>query len=411
MSGNGSNTVAVIGGGPAGLLAAGTAGRYGGAVTVFERNEKTGKKLYITGKGRCNVTNACDPAAFLKNVVTNPKFLYSAIYSFTPDDTIALLEKNGLHTKIERGNRVFPVSDHASDVTKALTKYAQDAGTVRLNAHVSQIRKEGERFCLLVAGETLYFDKVVVATGGLSYPSTGSDGDGYVFARRLGHTIIEPRPALVPIHLRENVTDLEGLSLKNVTATVTTSMITQSAFGEMLFTADGVSGPIILTLSSRLARADCVDGTLSIDLKPALTREKLDVRLLSDFGKYANKTLKNALIDLLPKSLIPYVIAYAQLQADKPIHSITAAERSALLDASKNLRFTIAGFDTLERAVVTSGGIAVSEINPKTMESKLVPGLYFAGEVIDTDALTGGFNIQIALSTGYAAGKYAGGAV
>lgn len=411
MSGSDCNTVAVIGGGPAGLLAAGTAGRYGGTVTLFERNEKTGKKLYITGKGRCNVTNACDPAAFLKNVTTNPKFLYSAIYSFTPDDTIALLERNGLPTKVERGNRVFPVSDHASDVTKALTKYAQDAGTVRLNARVEKVRKDGERFALLVDGKTLYFDKVVVATGGLSYPSTGSDGDGYKFAEMLGHSLIPPRPALVPMRLREDVTDLEGLSLKNVAAKVMLGAVEQSEFGEMLFTSDGVSGPIILTLSSRLARIDCVGATISIDLKPALPREKLDVRLLSDFGKYANKSLKNALVDLLPKSLIPYIIGYAHLAADKPVHSLTAAERATLLDAIKNLRFTVAGFDKIERAVVTSGGVSVSEINPKTMESKLIPGLYFAGEVMDTDALTGGFNIQIALSTGYAAGKYAGGAI
>lgn len=400
-------TVAVIGGGAAGLIAAGAAGEAGAAVTLFERNEKTGKKLYITGKGRCNVTNDCPPAEFLKNVVTNPKFLFGAVHSFTPADAVDLLARFGLKTKVERGNRVFPASDHASDVIKALTRYAEQGGTVRLNARVEKIERTDGRFAVTASGERHVFDAVIVATGGVSYPSTGSDGDGYGFAAAFGHTVVPPRPALVGIRLRENVSALAGLSLKNVRATVAADR-EYAEFGEMLFTQDGVSGPVVLTLSSRITRQTYRGRTFSIDLKPALDCATLDARLLADFQKYANKQFKNALDDLLPKSLIPYVVGYVGIAPDKPVHSVTAEERKRLVTALKALTFTIDDLEPVERAVVTSGGVDVKAVNPKTLESKLVPGLYFAGEVLDVDALTGGFNIQIALSTGYAAGQSAG---
>lgn len=302
--------IAVIGAGPAGLLAAAEAAKGGAAVTLFDKNEKAGKKLYITGKGRCNVTNMRAPGEFLEFVVRNPKFLYGAIYSFTPENTVELIESNGVKTKTERGNRVFPQSDKASDITKALVKNAERCGVkFSYNSEITDVTKTERGFVLTSRNGKILFDKVIVACGGMSYPSTGSTGDGYAFARKFGHKIVELRPALVGMTVKESVKSLQGLSLRNVTATISGGGINESRFGEMLFTSCGVSGPIILTLSSLINRVGKVkDMTLTIDLKPAMTIEELDRRILSDFNKNLNKHFKNGLDELLPKSLIPYII-------------------------------------------------------------------------------------------------------
>ena len=402
--------IAVIGAGPAGLLAAAEAAKSGAVVTLFDKNEKAGKKLYITGKGRCNVTNMRTPNEFLEFVVRNRKFLYGAIYSFSPENTVSLIESNGVKTKIERGNRVFPQSDKASDITKALVKNAERYGVKFVyNSEITDISKENDEFFITSRNGKMSFDKVIIACGGISYPSTGSTGDGYAFAKKLGHKIIELRPALVGLTLRESVKALQGLSLRNVTATVSGGGVNETRFGEMLFTASGVSGPIILSLSSYINRVGNVkDMSLCVDLKPAMTEEELDKRVLNDFNKNINKRFKNSLDELLPKSMIPYIIEATGISPEKPLNSVTKADRSKLVYTLKNLKFGIASLGSINEAVVTSGGVSVSEVNPKTMESKIVPGLYFAGEVLDVDALTGGFNIQIALSTGFVAGKSAG---
>lgn len=396
--------IAVIGAGPAGLMAAGSANP-NAEIYVFERNEKPGKKLYITGKGRCNVTNACSQAEFLENVVSNPRFLYGAIYSFSPQDTITLLEGHGVPTKVERGRRVFPASDKASDVTRALVSYAKSNGAKFIYADVTSIAKDGERFIVTYNGRADEFDAVVLACGGSSYPVTGSNGDGYKLAMALSHTVNEPLPALSAIVTKEDVTELAGLSLKNVRVTASRGKKTFSQFGEMLFTGCGLSGPIILSLSSYITRLHPETFTLSLDLKPALDFDTLDKRVQKDFGKSLNRQFKNSLDELLPKSLIPYIIKRSGIQADKPINSVTREERQRLVSIIKNLTFSIESLGEIDDAIVTSGGVTVGEVNPKTMESKLVKGLYFAGEILDVDALTGGFNIQIALSTGYLAGK------
>lgn len=402
--------IAVIGAGPAGLLAAAEAAKAGANVTLFDKNEKAGKKLYITGKGRCNVTNMRQPNEFLEFVVRNRKFLYGAIYSFSPENTVELIESNGVKTKVERGNRVFPQSDKASDITKALVKNAERYGVkFSYNSEISDVSKVNDMFFITSRSGKERFDKVIVACGGMSYPSTGSTGDGYAFAKKFGHKIVELRPALVGLTLKENVKALQGLSLRNVTATIDGGGVNESRFGEMLFTSSGVSGPIILSLSSFVNRVGNVkDMTLSIDLKPAMSAEELDKRVLSDFNKNINKRFKNSLDELLPKSLIPYIIGVTGISPEKPLNSVTKEDRAKIVDTLKNLKFGVATLGSLNEAVVTSGGVSVAEVNPKTMESKLVPGLYFAGEVLDVDALTGGFNIQIALSTGFVAGKSAG---
>ena len=402
--------IAVIGAGPAGLIAAAEAAKAGATVTLFDKNEKAGKKLYITGKGRCNVTNMRPPGEFLEFVVRNRKFLYGAIYSFSPENTVELIESNGVKTKIERGNRVFPQSDKASDITKAFVKNAERYGVnFSFNSEITDISKVNNEFIITSQNGKVRFDKVIVACGGISYPTTGSTGDGYVFAKKFGHQIVEPRPALVGLTLKESVKKLQGLSLKNVTATISGNGINESRFGEMLFTSSGVSGPIILSLSSYINRVgNLKDMTLTVDLKPAMTYEELDKRVLGDFNKNINKRFKNSLDELLPKSLIPYIIEVVGISPEKPLNSITKEDRGDLVHTLKNLRFGIASLGSINEAVVTSGGVCVSEVNPKTMESKLVSGLYFAGEVLDVDALTGGFNSQIALSTGYVAGKNAG---
>ena len=397
---------AVVGAGPAGLIAAATAAA-GSDVTLFERNEKPGKKLYITGKGRCNVTNLCSPREFLEKVVRNPKFLYSAIYTFTPEDTVNLIETNGVKTKTERGNRVFPASDKASDVTKALVSNAMKAGVRFVYENVVSLSRKDGLFRLITSGAEYFFDKVILACGGVSYPSTGSNGDGFKLAESMGHTVTKLYPALVPVNFCEDVKSLQRLSLKNVKVTVSDGRKFESLFGEMLFTSRGASGPVVLSLSSLINRLDVKHVTFSIDLKPALDYEKLDKRVVSDFTKFKNKQFKNSLDEMLPKSLIPYIIDVSGINPDKPVNSVTKQEREKLVNLLKNLSFTVDSLGSIAEGIVTSGGVSVDEVNPKTMESKSVKGLYFAGEMLDVDALTGGFNIQIALSTGFAAGTSA----
>lgn len=397
--------VAVIGGGPAGIMAAVTASEMGAETVLFEKNNKLGKKIYITGKGRCNVTNACDKREFLNNVATNAKFLYGTIGRFDSDALCRMLSDNGLALKVERGNRVFPVSDKASDVTATLEKMLRRNGTeIVLNGKVQYIRPAGKGWTVCVNSIEKLFDRVIVATGGISYSATGSDGDGYKFAAQLGHGVVEPRPALCEIILSEKH-DLEGLSLKNVLVTVSRDgKKIAEQFGEMLFTAEGVSGPAILTVSSLINKKPVKGYVLSIDLKPALTDEQLDQRLQRDFLKYINKDFRNSLYDLLPERLCAEVIKRSGVNAFVKVNSITSAQRKTVGHIIKNLRFTVSRLGDIERAIVTSGGIDVKEVNPGTMQSRLHEGLFFAGEVLDVDAFTGGFNMQIAFSTGYTAG-------
>jgi predicted Rossmann fold flavoprotein len=399
--------VAVIGGGPAGIIAAGAAAERGHDVLLFEKNEQLGKKLFITGKGRCNITNAAPIEEFFDNIVTNRNFLYSSLYTFDNNAIIDLLGRYGLSTKVERGNRVFPKSDKSSDVIKAFKRYLDQVGVdIRLNSEVSHIKYDGESFTVFIKnGGEFTFDRLVVTTGGKSYPATGSTGDGYLFAKSVGHTITELRPSLVPIELSDSwVKELMGLSLKNVSLTAYQGKKeVHSEFGEMVFTHYGISGPIVLSMSNYVndIRSDL---RLTLDLKPALDEEKLDARIIRDFNQFSNKQLKNALNDLLPQRLIPWVIEASGIYPDKVVHQITKEERESLVTALKNFPLHFKGFRPIEEGIVTSGGVNVKEINPSTMESKIIPGLFFAGEIIDVDALTGGYNLQIAYSTGYLAG-------
>ncbi len=399
--------VGVIGGGPAGIMAAGAAAGRGHDVTLIEKNKQLGKKLFITGKGRCNITNASPISEFFDNIISNREFLYSSLYTFDNEAIIRLLESYGLNTKVERGNRVFPESDKSSDVIKAFQKYLDHMGAeVLLNSRVSHVYMEDNIFMVvLTTGEKMQFDRLVIATGGASYPATGSEGDGYKMARAFGHTVTELKPSLVPIELEEPwLKDLMGLSLKNVTLRAySDKKLIHEEFGEMIFTHFGISGPIVLTMSNHINRLKN-KPVLTLDLKPALDDETLDNRLLRDFQEYKNKQLKNALNDLLPQKLIPLVIQVSGIYPEKTVHQITREERSKLLEAIKAFPLQFKGFRPLDEAIVTSGGIKVQEVNPSTMESRIVPGLYFAGEIIDIDALTGGYNLQIAYSTGYLAG-------
>jgi hypothetical protein len=399
--------VGVIGGGPAGIMAAGAAAGRGHDVTLIEKNKQLGKKLFITGKGRCNITNASPISEFFDNIISNREFLYSSLYTFDSEAIIRLLESYGLNTKVERGNRVFPESDKSSDVIKAFQKYLDHMGAeVLLNSRVSHVYMEGNIFMVvLTTGEKMQFDRLVIATGGASYPATGSEGDGYKMARAFGHTVTELKPSLVPIELEEPwLKDLMGLSLKNVTLRAySDKKLINEEFGEMIFTHFGISGPIVLTMSNHINRLKN-KPVLTLDLKPALDDETLDNRLLRDFQEYKNKQLKNALNDLLPQKLIPLIIQVSGIYPEKTVHQITREERSKLLEAIKAFPLQFKGFRPLDEAIVTSGGIKVQEVNPSTMESRIVPGLYFAGEIIDIDALTGGYNLQIAYSTGYLAG-------
>ncbi|MDU5466269.1 MAG: NAD(P)/FAD-dependent oxidoreductase [Peptoniphilus harei] len=391
--------IVIIGGGPAGMMCAIKAAENHG-VTIFEKNEKLGKKLFITGKGRCNLTNYCDEREFLKNMVNNSNFMYSSIYSFSPFTTYYYFEELGLPLKVERGNRVFPLSDKSSDVIKAYEKKLKDLGVkVHLNFEIKSIEKVGEEFILNGREK---FDKVVIATGGISYKLTGSTGDGYKFAKNFGHKIISQVPGLIGINLKNNFS-LAGLTLKNVELKVIKDKkIISNEFGEMLFTHRGISGPIVLTTSSKINRLK--DFEMFLDLKPALEPEKLDARILRDFSENQNKNIENVMKSLLPKDLISYVLYSAGISGDEKVNQITKIERENLVKTIKNFELKFDSLDDIDRAIVTSGGIDVKDIDPKTMESKKVSGLYFIGEVLDLDGLTGGFNIQIANSTGYSCG-------
>lgn len=391
--------VAIIGGGPAGMMCAIKAAE-NHQVTIFEKNEKLGKKLFITGKGRCNLTNYCDEREFLKNIVNNSSFMYSSIYSFSPFTTYYYFEELGLPLKVERGNRVFPASDKSSDVIRAYEKKLKDLGVkVHLNFEIKSIEKVGEEF--IINGRE-NFDKVVIASGGISYKLTGSTGDGYKFAKDFGHKVIDQVPGLIGINLKNNFS-LAGLTLKNVELKVLKDKkILSREFGEMLFTHRGISGPIVLTTSSKINRLK--DFEMYLDLKPALDPEKLDARILRDFHENQNKNLENVMKSLLPRDLIIYVLEGAGISGDKKVNQITKEDRESLVRTIKNFSLKFDSLDDIDRAIVTSGGVDVKDIDPKTMESKKVKGLYFIGEVLDLDGLTGGFNIQIANSTGYSCG-------
>ena len=396
-------------------MAAITAARRGFKVTLVEKNEKLGKKLFITGKGRCNITNAGDTEDLFNSIVTNRKFMFSSFNGFSNYDTLGFFDELGLHIKIERGNRVFPESDHSSDVIGALNRELKRLSVdVRLNTEVKDIIVNGGKATGVVVKcsgkeSTIQADNVIVATGGNSYQSTGSTGDGYRFARKLGHSVTPIVPALVPFNVAEDwESDLQGLSLKNVSIVVLDGkQEIYSDFGEMLFTHFGVSGPLILSASSFAARRIKEHPLkLVIDLKPALSQEQLDERILRDFDEEKNKAFKNSLDKLLPKKMIPVIVRLSDIDGNKKVNEITKQERQKLVSLIKGLELTITGLRGFNEAIITQGGINVREINPTTMESKLVKNLYFAGEVLDVDALTGGFNLQIAWSTGYAAADH-----
>ncbi len=404
-------TAAVVGGGAAGLMACGRAAEQGGRVILIEQNSLLGKKLRITGKGRCNITNSAEMEDFIQNVPTNGKFLYSAFYTFTNQDMICLLERLGVPVKTERGGRVFPVSDSARDVAEALGRYALRDNVRLLQAKAKKlIIREGRVAGVDTDKGPVECDSVILATGGKSYPLTGSTGDGYRMAAAAGHTVIPPKPSLIPIVTREKwVEGLMGLSLRNVelTAYDEKGKKVYTDFGEMLFTHFGISGPIVLSASAHLRDPERRQYKITIDLKPALSPEQLDKRILRDFTAFSRKHLQNALDELLPKALIPVIIGLSGIDPHREVNSITRAERGVLGGLLKALPLHVAGFRPIEEAIVTAGGIRVGEIDPSTMASKLVPGLYFAGEVIDVDAYTGGFNLQIAFSTGWLAGDNA----
>lgn len=404
------NKCIVIGGGAAGMMAALALADGTWQVELLEKNEKLGKKIYITGKGRCNVTNDCEADTFFANVVSNPKFLYSAYYTFNNTQMMQFLEENGCPLKIERGNRVFPVSDHSSDIIMTLQNALLKKNVkISLHTEVKNLLIENGRVCgvELSDGKKIPADAVVVATGGVSYSSTGSTGDGYRFAEDCGHKITEVKPALVPFTVKESwPLSLQGLALKNVEITVKDGKKEiYNGFGEMLFTHFGISGPLILSASSYYCKKYFgKEVQLFVDLKPALSTEQLDKRILRDFEEKKNKQLKNALDGLLPAKMIPVIIQLAQIPGDKYVHDITREERQLLVELLKNLPITVTGTRPFNEAIITQGGISVKDINPSTMESKLIKNLYFAGEVLDLDAMTGGFNLQIAWSTGYLAG-------
>lgn len=399
---------AIVGGGAAGLMAAGFASMYGAEVVVFEKMPRVGRKILISGKGRCNISNACDIETFMSNVPVNNKFLYSAINNFPPFDIIDFFENLGLKTKIERGNRVFPESDKAMDVVDTMRRFATDNGARIKTAEVEDIIIENNAVKSVRAKCKKYdFDSVILATGGLSYPRTGSTGDGFRFAEKLGHTVIPAKPSLVPLESPDkSCKEMQGLSLKNVGLKVTdnSGKTVYTDFGEMLFTHFGLSGPMILSASCNM-RDYSLEYTAHIDLKPALDREQLDKRILRDFNENINKAVSNSLSALLPKKMIPVVLERWNIQQDKKCNSVTREERSRLISLLKDFTISISGPRPIEEAIITSGGVKVSEINPKTMESKLIKGLYFAGELIDVDAYTGGFNLTIAWATGKLAGE------
>ena len=412
--------VVIIGGGPAGMMAAISAKtNYPFAdVILLEKNSSLGKKLLITGKGRCNITSSLEISDHIKNIPGNGMFMFSSFKNYTNEDIIQMLEENGVKTKVERGNRIFPVSDKAQDVLMAFEKELKKLGTIiKLNFEVSKITKKEDSFIITSKnGEKICADKLIIATGGKSYPLTGSTGDGYEFALRFGHTITQIKPSLVPLVVKEKMDcqNMQGLSLRNIAIKIKDTeknKLIYEDFGEMLFTHFGVSGPIILSGSAHLIRYKDMGRLLDenkikiyIDLKPALTEEQLDLRILRDFEKEKNKEYKNALFELLPRKIINYIIEKSEINPNKKVNEITKKERYKLVKLIKELGFTIKGTRPIEEGIITSGGINIKEINPSTMESKLLKNLYFAGEIIDVDAYTGGFNLQVAYSTGYTAG-------
>lgn len=423
--------VLVIGVGAAGMMAAISAAYEGNEVIVYEHNEKPGKKIYITGKGRCNITNACETEELFPKIMSNSKFMYSAIYNFTNQDAIDMFNRLGCPTKVERGDRVFPVSDKSSDVISALQKEMKK-NNIKLyyNANVEDVCVEEGKFVAIKLSQNgkkmkVNGDKLIIATGGLSYPSTGSTGDGYEFARKLGHTVTELRPSLVPYNLKDSeYRELQGLSLRNVDLTIKINdKKIYKDMGELLFTHFGISGPLVLSSCPILIKEldkinnknkkkkakgqdlDSIDVKLSIDLKPALTVEQLDGRILRDFEKNINKNFSNSLDELLPKKLIPIVIRRSNIDPNKKVSFVTKEERNKLVNVIKNLDYDFLSFRGYAEAIITKGGVSVKEINPSTMESKIVKGVFFAGEVLDVDAVTGGYNLQIAWSTGYLAGQ------
>ena len=405
--------VIIIGGGAAGMMASIRAAQNGSRVTLLEQNEKLGKKLYITGKGRCNITNDCDTEDLLKHVVRNGKFLYSAFYSFDSRQVMDFFERHGLAIKTERGGRVFPQSDHSSDVIRTLQDVMRkEKIDIQLHTKAADILIEGSDIRKVVGvrladGRTLAADKVIIATGGCSYPSTGATGDGYRFAQALGHTVTEKQPSLVPFETAEEwVRDLQGLSLRNVSVRIRHgNRLLFEDFGEMLFTHFGVSGPLLISASSLIGdyRED-MPFSMEIDLKPALAEEQLDKRVLRDFEENQNRQFKNALSKLFPSKLIPVIIRLSGIEADTKVNAITKGQRMEFVHLIKHFPLTLQRFRGFDEAIITRGGVCIKEVNPSTMESKLISGLYFAGEVLDLDALTGGFNLQIAWSTGHLAG-------
>lgn len=412
--------VIVIGGGPAGMMAAITAKKSNNEVTLLEKNATLGKKLSITGKGRCNITSSLENMDdFIKNTPGNGKFLYSSFRNFTNKDIIKLLD---ITTKVERGNRIFPVSDKAQDVVNAFEKQLKGVKIIKdikveeiLTENLDDNENDNSNSTIIRAigvktnKGNYYADKIILATGGKSYPLTGSTGDGYEMAKKLGHTITEIKPSLVAMTVTKNslqdCQELQGLTLKNVSIQlIENKKNIYKDFGEMLFTHFGVSGPIILSASSHLVRTKMIKPKIIVDMKPALSSEKLEDRILRDFKKYQNKEIKNALNDLLPQKMIPVIIRKSNINFEKKVNEITKEERKQLINSIKNFTIEIEGFRSIDEAIITAGGVSIKEINPKTMESKIVKGLYFAGEIIDVDAYTGGFNLQIAYSTGYTAG-------
>lgn len=404
--------VVVIGAGAAGMMAAGTAAEYGASVTLIEKNQRVGRKIMITGKGRCNVCNNCDKQTFINNVPVNGRFLYSAVNSFSPEDTIRFFETLGLSLKTERGNRVFPASDKAVDVVDTMRNFVKDRGVKIINDTAQNlITENGEVIGVQCSSGTYYADSVIVCCGGKSYPLTGSTGDGYLLAEQAGHTISELKPSLVPLESADTeCKSMQGLALKNVALKIIhnpSQKEVYSDFGEMLFTHFGISGPMVLSASSHIRDMESGIYTAVIDLKPALNFEQLDKRLQSEFRQNANKDVSNSFSKLLPKKIVVPVLKRWAVPFDKKCNVITKEERHRLIDILKAFTVDISGFRPIEEAIITSGGVKTNEINPKTMESKLVKGLYFAGEVIDCDAYTGGFNLQIAWSTGRLAGENA----
>lgn len=404
----------VVGGGAAGMMAAVFAARNGQNVQLLEKNEKLGKKLFITGKGRCNITNAADIEDLFTAVISNPKFLYSGFYSFTNQQVIDFFEELGVKTKIERGERVFPVSDHSSDVIAAFSRELKLLGvSVSLHTEVRELLCEQDKVCgvLLTNGKKMKADAVIVATGGISYPSTGSTGDGYRFAKETGHRVTELLPSLVPMEVRQwYAKELQGLSLRNIEIRITDGKKKlYEEFGEMLFTHYGVTGPVILSASSVVGKTlRKKELTLHIDLKPALSEEQLDKRILREFDANHNKQYKNSIDSLFPAKLKPIMIELSEIEPEKKVNEITKEERQRLVHLIKDFTMTLTGLRSYNEAIITKGGVSVKEIDPGTMESKKMKGLYFAGEVLDLDAVTGGYNLQIAWSTGYLAGINAG---